>query len=311
MNLRSSALSLLLLQSAWTAANSQQSDGIALDEVELVTLEGNREVTRRPMRERDANELGRELRKRGLPANQRIMAERLEKPRLRFIDGAGKTKKEILLGVEAAISTVAVPGSKEPQKVKYFTSRSAFVSYDNSHAAVWESHGEPAETGDGRESGSWSMLDKDGNPLWERRLPRFKAPRNCKISADGSMIVVLEAWTKFHQLNPDEPFEQTSIHDKTGREVFRFPKSRASNYRLYTGTDDVAISPNGRYVALRASKGKAQVVVFIDVQRGATWDFEKDSYPVDIDDSGKARVGLMAGRRIESIDLAKQFASPK
>ena len=303
-------LAILLVTGQFTMAaqpsNSQDGE-ILLEEVEFIIMDGDKVKESTPMRERDSHERGSELRKRGLPPGQRLMSKRLKNPRLRFVDKAGKTKKEVPLGTLVLVATMPVEGSTVSRKVEYFGGRSAHVSHDGSLAAIWEAHGEPAETGDGRESGSWYLADRHGNRVWEKTLPRFKAPRNCKISADNSVIVVAEAWTRFHQLDPSEPLEQIVIHDNSGRELFRFPKSRADDYRLYSGTDDIEMSPKGRYIAIRARKGKSHRTVFIDVQSRATWDFEKESYPVDIDDSGKARVGLMVERRVETLDLAGRF----
>lgn len=276
---------------------------VALEEVELSIMEGDHIKEIKSLRQREASETARKLRQKG----QKVISKKLERPRLRFFDKQGKITKEIILGTETVEVSGSYGGTSEVLKRKKVSIRRADLSPGENWAAIWDTHSEPFDPGDARQSGAIVTLDEGGNTIWQKVLPRFKAVGACRISNTG-MTIAVQSWTKAHQLPASEPIDQLVVYDGRGNELFQFPKSRSEGFdRLHAGTNDLIISPNGRYVGVRASKGKNEIVLFLDLTKKSNWAMPVAGAPIDISDDGVARVARLAGVEVEIVQLKERL----
>lgn len=268
----------------------QPSGRISLEEVELTIRQGGKVREQKRQSQDDEHEMRKKLK----PGEQ-VESRRLKKPKLRFLDAQGRAKKELELGDEVEVATMTSTG---PSKMKI--SRRARVARTGKSAVVIESIG---EQGEGRETGSVNYVSENGETLWQKKLPRFRAVSNSKISADGNVFVAVEYWTKLFGLPTDQPTWQLVVYSRTGSELVAFPKLRSEGVRVFSGTGDFQISPDGKYVAVRIIKGKDERVAFLNSASGRIRIHDKAAFPIDIDAAGKARIGIVPGTEIEVVEL--------
>jgi hypothetical protein len=268
----------------------RQTGRISLEEVELTIRKGGAIRERKRYSQEDEYE----MRKR-LGVDEKMGSKPLVKPKLRFMDVQGRTGKELDLGEEVEITTTTASGVS---KVK--VSRHARVAKSRKFAVIYEGIG---EEGEGRETGSVAFLNENGETVWQRNLPRYRMVANSKISADGSVVITVEYWTKLFGLPQDQPVRQMVVYSKTGTQLVAFPKVRSEGIRVFSGSGDFQISPDGKYIAMRVAKGKDERVAFLNSTSGRVVINEKAAFPIDIDESGKVRLGIVPGTDIETVDL--------
>lgn len=283
---------------------------VILEEVEINIVEGGQVKERRFSGPRqEAYKVLERLKKEILPPGRRAAMRPVKQPKLKFVNRKGKVTKEILLDSEvhdSSGSAIARPGVA---RIRSSTMRKAAVSKSGTHAVLIETRGEvefrmEASEDDGYR-GSTSHLtffDASGNVVWQKNLPETRIAGICKVSSDGGRVFCLESWTKFGGVRRDYT-PPLIVRDRSSSEIFKFPESPEAGYHLWGGTSDLEISPNGRYAAIRASKDKKEIVLFIDVDKGSHWNLDMAAAPVDISDEGMARVVTMVGSKIESVDL--------
>lgn len=146
--------------------------------------------------------------------------------------------------------------------------------------------------------------------------PRYLAPASGDVEpfvsipllVKGKPIGVLNLppasyWTKLFGLPTDQPTWQLVVYSRTGSELVAFPKLRSEGVRVFSGTGDFQISPDGKYVAVRIIKGKDERVAFLNSASGRIRIHDKAAFPIDIDAAGKARIGIVPGTEIEVVEL--------
>lgn len=261
------------------------------------------------------------LRKQGLPDKQRAVLKAAKPPHLLFYDDKGVISRDLPLETKFEMKEVSVSGSTVSIRAQIRTSNMATVSPNHDRASHVECTGRMYLTGGGKEGEDESsckirQLDQDGGLLWEHEMPPCRESGPGKMSADGKRLFTIQGLSECyrprrHKLNGgSEPPNQLVVYNEKGSIIFVFPKKGGESVGLH-GENELAISPNGRYAALRARKGRGETVIFLDIEGNLYGEFGKEGFPLDIDDKGLARVGLMSGARVESFDASKVLGSIK
>jgi hypothetical protein len=291
------AFMLCIVIDAKTVRATAASDEIALDEVEFSVTDNGQVKEHKFMRELDAQDLGRQMRKKGLPAGHRLSVKRLAAPKLRFLDKSGRTNKEIILGEAVGKTTAGVDAASGPV-VEANISRHASVSANKRTAVVIETRGEPVAWSHGEATSEIALYDATGAVRWSKKMPHLKIATAWKLADDGSRLILLQGSTKTGVPKDKEPREQLVAFDSGGAELLRFPKAG----KEYALDAPIAVSPNGRFVAVRARKERKELTLLIDVEKQMFVEIQRPSFPISVGDDGKAKLGLMSGSRFEEVD---------
>lgn len=280
------------------ARAATEANEIALEEVEFTVTDNGQVKDRKFMRELEAQELGRQMRKNGLPSGRRLSARKLLNPKLRFLDKMGKTTKEIELGEVVGKTRGKVDASTESVNVEANISRHGSVSGDKRSAVVVETRGEPMSGSHGEATSEVAVYDAGGSVRWTKKLPHLKIATAWKMADDGSRLIILQGATKTNALKDGEPREQIVAFDSAGGELLRFPRTG----REYALDSPIAFSPNGRFVAIRARKDRKEITLLLDLEGQKIGEIQKPSFPISVDDTGWLKLGLMSGSKYEEVD---------
>ena len=302
-----SAISMINM--AWCEQNSHGPE-IILERTQVLLMNGEVVIEKKygGADYREADKMFKELRAGGLKKGHRIVMRKLERPRLKFMDVNGHSKKEFELGTEVVVSTEGATGLSGSVKMRHTVSRQAALSPERQRAVVIETRGRVSlseEDGDGAEgeTATLQQYDADGNLVWEKTLANGRIANACKVSALGRRTFCLESWS--FGGNPQTAIEPPLVvRDSRGKDIFSFPGKTSLPYALHMEDNAIKVSPNGRFVGLSVMKEKSELILFIDIDLGKDWEMELPGFVIDITDEGIARVGHLSGATTETVDIA-------
>jgi hypothetical protein len=243
-------------------------------------------------------------RKYDIEMKKRLIARKLEHPRLIAVDEKGKVLKEIQLGTEKEKIKIRDEYNKRDRPGEQEVWRIAFVSDNRMFGVVvitstvrplyTEEDLKGSTEGIGEELKQQSRItvfDNKGEVLYEKdyndRTVLGGPSREIAISDNGTVAVVTSkgifggGWPRLH------------VYDKNGKGILTYPKQ----VKDILDIRDITISPNGKYVAVKIIDR-----VFFNTSTGARWKADKPYIVREISNSGIARIDIT-----ETIDLKEHL----
>jgi WD40 repeat protein len=238
--------------------------------------------------------------------------EESETPKLKFLDEAGKSKKEISLKTEKRKGTVVedrkdyVSGKFE---VEFEAIKKIKLSPNSKYALMDNSTVEWFKIGGSTPNGKVILYDVNGNTLFEKKYPRgvgvlgYPGQQRMIVSDNGTVALITN--------DSDEGIGNTTLHvyDKTGKELFTYPETTTEEFTIRP-MGDMEFSPNGRYLSADVEFQGVSVTVFIDTETKRHWKSDRTYGVYRISDDGRVEASYYIAKKQSgriTIDLKQKL----
>ena len=256
----------------------------------------------------------------------------IEEKRVRFLDGEGRTSKEIKLReekivevdrkIDGIIFTEKIERSfyrsaHKPEKAKYIVIAESYSDHylPKNDEEKHELENNPEWTNEPfDEGGKIYSYDETGKLNWEYALPRLRVVMDTYTSDDGEIIAFITTCgltCDNGEIGRDTLEHALYVFDKSGNKLLTYPEYN-SNIRIR----HAQMTPNGRYFALwgcdisryvpRAYPDLSEITIVIDTNNKKTWVID-GAYNSIITDSGHARLRNVETDEIMEVDLKQHL----